>query len=309
MHRREFLKLVGAASVGLATGSPSVIEAATRGGCLWGANAQPRGSQTGRTAITALEKMIDRRLAISRHYVMWDHPLPDTFQEWTVKRGRTPYISWNAAREEGTMVPWASIAAGAEDRLITSRARSLRAWGHPVFLTFHHEPEIRTGWGTPADYAAAFERIRGIFASARVRNARWVVTLLAGTYEGANGGPEAWMPSQFRLCGVDGYNRYPCSGQSWRSFANIFAPAQRFARSIGKNLFVGEYGCVENPGNPSAKARWFRAAGDAIRSWNNVTGVLYSHVFDEPFGCAYWVDTSPKSLAAFKAVGNRSYFS
>ena len=309
MQRRDFLKVVGAASVGLAVGKPPIAEAMARGSCLWGANAEPIGDQTGRTALTALEHTIGRRLAISRHYVMWDHPLPDSFQRWTVERGRIPYISWNGLRENGSMVRWDSIAAGAEDQLITSRARSLRSWGKKVFLTFHHEADIRDEFGTADEYTAAFERIRGIFASANVTNARWVVTLTAGTYAGGNGGPSAWMPDRFRYCGVDGYNRYPCSGQSWRSFSEVFAPARTFAKGIGKDLIVGEYGCVELPGDPSAKANWFRAAAQTIKSWPEVTGVVYSHVFDELIDCAYFVDTSPESLAAFKKIGRQRYFS
>jgi hypothetical protein len=43
--------------------------------------------------------------------------------------------------------------------------------------------------------------------------------------------------------------------------------------------------------------------GATIRSWPEVKAVICSHVFTDRLGCAYWVDTSQRSLEAFAAVG------
>ena len=90
------------------------------------------------------------------------------------------------------------------------------------------------------------------------------VTLMASTYAGGHGGPEPWLPKEYRMLGVDGYNRYPCitrpSKHPWKPFWEIFAPARHVAMARGKGLFIGEVGCVEQDdcgyhlGNPIAKA-------------------------------------------------------
>jgi hypothetical protein len=321
MDRRRFLRTTAIAGAGLVLSPASSIAApklapmapdgARRGGCLWGAHAEPKGNQTARTAITDLEGEIERTIALSRHYVKWDYELPDGFQAWSVEGGRIPYISWHAVTLDGATVPWGSIADGEHDDWIRHQARALRQAEYRMYFCFHHEPEDDLDNGGPAEFAAAYSRIRDLFRSEDVRNLRWVVTLMASTYRGGHGGPEIWMPSSFRLCGVDGYNRYPCDGTSWRPFKALFRPARRFARSIGKGLFIGEYGCVEDHGegqDSGAKAEWFRQAGATMKAWPDVEAAIYSHVFSERYGCAYWVDTSQSSLEAFTEVGLDPYF-
>jgi len=325
MDRRRFLKTSALAGVGLAvprvraavsgnTGARTEGRGSRGTGCLWGAHAEPRGDEDARSAIAHLERKIGRRLAISRHYVKWDDEFPSGFQAWTVQRGRIPYISWHTETTDGAAVSWSSIAAGDQDDWIGHQARSLRAAGYRMYFCFHHEPENDSVMGGSAEFVAAYDRIRQIFRSHRVRNLRWIVTLMASTYGGGNGGPESWMPSSFRHCGVDGYNRYPCSGESWQSFQTLFHPAREFAVSRGKGLFVGEYGCSEQDahgntgGDPTAKARWFREAGATIKSWPEVKAAVYSHVFSAQFDCEYWVDTRRRSLNAFRDVGSDPYF-
>jgi hypothetical protein len=293
----------------------TLARATPRARCLLGAHAEPRGGEDGRTAITHLEKKLGRRLAISRHYVLWDYPLPDSFQAWSVSKGRIPYVGWHSETMAGQTVTWSSIAAGDHDDWIQRQARSIRAAGYPMFFAFQTEPEDDTEKGGSTEFVAAYSRIRGIFRSLRVRNLRWVVTLMAGTYAGGHGGPRAWMPDSFRYCGVDGYNTYPCSGTGWRSFKTVFAPAREFARGQGKGLFIGEYGCPEQDccgnasGDPGAKAAWIREAGHTMKNWPEVKAAVYSHVYSDQWQCAFWLDTRRSSLRAFRHVGSEAYFS
>jgi hypothetical protein len=104
-----------------------------------------------------------------------------------------------------------------------------------------------------------------------------MVTLMASTYGGGHDGPRAWLPSQYRLLGVDGYNRFPCIGSRakhpWKPFWEIFAPARQLAATLRKGLFIGEVGCVEQDdcgfhlGNPLAKANWLRGMGTTLENW------------------------------------------
>lgn len=313
MDRREFLKVSAVASAAaFAWGAPLAPLAArarpsalTTGHCSWGAHAEPRNGQTIRTAIADLEAMIERPLAISRHYLTWDSDLPDRHQVWSAQQGRTPYVAWHAtSRRRG--VSWASIAAGAEDAWIRTQARSVAQAGFPMLLCFHHEPENDVSLGAASDFVGAYQRVRSVFAHEAVSNVTWVVTLMRTAYAGGHGGYEAWLPDEFDLLGVDGYNRNV--SRQWSPFESMFAPAREAAAAIGKGLMIGEYGCAERGTDPDAKAAWFTDAGTTIKSWPEVTAAVYSHSYSAQYRRAYWVDTSPTSLSAFRAVGLDPYF-
>lgn len=313
MDRREFLRTSAMAGASLALPSAFRFTSAfageateTTAGCLWGAHAEPRGAQTTKTAITDLESEIGRGLAVSRHYVTWDQELPGALVAWSAEQGRTPYVAWHAVRGNGSRVSWSSIASGSEDSWVARQAQSLRAAGYPAYFCFHHEPEDDTANGGSANFVAAYERIRDIFSSEAVANLTWVVSLMRTTYAGGHGGYDSWMPNDFDLMCVDGYNR---GGRSWRSFDALFAPARAAALATGRSLMIGEYGTVERSGDAEAKARWFTEAAATMKSWPEVKAAVYSHVYSARYGLAYWVDTSATSLAAFTAAGLDPYFS
>jgi hypothetical protein len=323
VDRRDFLKKTAVAGAGLTI--PTWIEAtpssASPGAaCRWGAYASPRNGETAKHAILALENKIGRKLAITRHYMNWDRPIPGELVHWSAAGGRKPYVSWQAVRHNGTVIPWHSIARGNHDREIKAQAARIRSWGRPAYFNFHHEPENDTRNGGPADFRAAFQRVRNIFDSMNVNNLTWAVILMASTYAGGHGGPGHWLPNRFELVGVDGYNRWPClpnrSQHHWASFREIFRPAHRLAVNRHKGMFVGEFGCVErnacgNRGAPRhAKARWVHWAGETLKAWPEVKGVVYSHTLAryQGYNEAYWVNTSAASLSSFKRVGLLDHF-
>jgi hypothetical protein len=261
--------------------------------------------------------MVGRKLAITRHYREWKDVLPGSFAGWSAARGRVPYVSWHTRP-----VSWEAVASGNKDAWIRTQAESIKAAGYPMYFCFHHEPENEPSLGDAAAFAAAAAHVRHVFDRVGVTNLTWVITLMASTYAGGNGGPEPWLPhdADYDLLGVDGYNRFPCllrrSKHPWRSFAELFRPARRFAVARGKRLFVGEYGCVEQDacgytsGDPRAKGRWFHDARSTLKSWPEVEAVVYSHTEAEHQGFteAFWVDTSAHSLEAFKTMGGDPYF-
>lgn len=109
------------------------------------------------------------------------------------------------------------------------------------------------------------------------------------------------VPPDFDLLGVDGYNRYV--SRQWSPFETMFVPAREAAVAVGKGLMIGEYGCAEQGTNAEAKAAWFTDAGNTIESWQRCLAAVYSHSYSTNYGRAYWVDTTPSSLSAFRAVG------
>jgi hypothetical protein len=317
IDRREFLRrsaVIGAgvlASHGLAT--VEIADAASSH-CRWGVMASPRAGQTWSQALTDLEQKVHRKFSIVRRYHVWDEPLPTRFETWYSRHGRTPYVGWHAFDSSGDPIPWASIAAGDHDAWIHSQARALKRWNRPMYFSFHHEPENDTAsCGDAADFVAAWNQVHRVFSSVHVPQLTWVITLMASTYAGNDGGAHLWLPARYNLLGVDGYNRGPCDGSDqWRTFAEIFGPAHRTARHRREGLFIGEFGCVEQDscgngsGDPDAKARWFSHARSTIKTWPQVRAACYSHTATS--GNAYWVDTSPPSLRAYRKVGLDRYF-
>jgi hypothetical protein len=340
IERREFIRrsLFAGVGVTMASGLASTITTATArastkarpatnvlpqltASCLFGAHALPRpGEPTQKDSTLALEASIGRTLGVFRRYSYWDEPPPDKTHLWAAQGGRIPYISWHAYKRNGTAIPWASIARGDQDAFIKQVGTAMANFGYPIFFSFHHEPENDAKNGGPADFRAAFERVRSLFDQVGATNVTWMCTLMGTTYRGRNGGADTWLPrSQFySYVGSDGYNRWPVIAKpTWRTFADVFGDAQAKAVQLGKPLFVGEYGCVDQvqpsypQGDPNAKAQWFADAAQTVQTWGNVIALSYSHAVATFSGAQlpYWVDSSTISLAGFKTVGLSPYFS
>jgi len=291
----------------------------TSAGCLIGGHALPRaGESTQRASTLSLEGELGWTLGVFRRYSYWDGPPPDRTHQWAADGGRIPYISWHAYTRNHTPTRWADIAAGQQDAYIYEVGQRLATFGHPIYFSFHHEPENDPTNGSPAEFAAAFERVRSVMDAAGATNLTWVCTLMGTTYRGTHGGADAWLPApnSYHLVGSDGYNRWPIiSKPAWRSFAELFTAAHQKSVELNKGLFVGEFGCVEqtegySAGDPMAKADWFQGAADTVRAWGNVEAMCYSHAEATFQGhvMPYWIDSSASSLASFSDVGRSNDF-
>jgi hypothetical protein len=335
LSRRKFLTYAGLSVAGLAaTGAAAKIisdqlatqdEASGDGGsgvpteirntkCLWGAYVDPgTGSAIG--AVEGFERMIGRRLDLTRHYIRWDRNLVNDPIEQSAKAGRIPLIAWHTQRLDGSWVRWRDIAKGKHDKEIATQAKLLREWGGEAYFVFNHEPENDPA-GKAHDFADAFDHVRATFENDGVERLHYVATLMRGTYQGARGGPSAWLPQTCDLLGADGYNRGACNPAiGWEAFGSIFHAAHETAHAHRKGLVIEEWGCVERGtcGGTTAgesKAEWLAAAGATIQSWPEVRGVIYSQV-----NAAYQseqvdfrVNTSPESLAIYRDVGLRPTF-
>jgi hypothetical protein len=196
---------------------------------------------------------------------------------------------------------------------LTVAADELRSLGAAkVRFVFHHEPEDdvdsigaqgKCGNG-PAEFVAAWTHVRSLFRDHGVgRNVKMGVCLMASTFRGGHGGAAVWCPSTLKLdfIAVDGYTRDAGSGQKWHSFTDVFGAAHDFAASRGKPFVIEECGCAEGL-TPDLKPAWYDGAAVALASWKPSL-FMYSHVYAQNFdGQDYRVDSSPESLAAFKAL-------
>jgi hypothetical protein len=286
----------------------------TNSNCLWGAYVDP-GSGTAIAAIQDFEQLIGRKLDLTRHYIRWDRSLVNDPIVQSAKQGRTPFIAWHTQRLDGTWVRWADIAAGMHDRELQAQARILADWGGEAYFVFNHEPENDPA-GQAQDFARAFDHVRSMFENNGADRLRWVATLMRGTFQGASGGSDPWIPETCDLLGADGYNRGACNPSiGWESFSSIFDAAQKVARASGKGLVIEEWGCVESDAcvgsEPGSKAEWLREAGATIRSWPEVHAVIYSHVHARYGGerVDFRVTSSRSALKAYREIGAQAYFS
>jgi hypothetical protein len=274
-----------------------------------------------------IEQEVGRQFAIVRKYSLWDNLIPGKITRETAARGAIPYVSWEVYRKDGGALTFADVADGSQDAWIHQQARSIRESGIHMFFTFMHEPEFGQGQGAkpqagpPKQYVAAFDRVHRIFQEEHVTNVVWVANLGERTFAGENGGAEAWMPppADYEYVGVDGYLKWPCLAQRGeRTFAQIFAPAEEFAQSVGKPLFIGEVGvqeftaCGNASGTPDDKAHWITAAAATMKRWPDVRAVCWTygsnHKFKNDVTLVWNEDSSPQALAAFKRAGLDPYF-
>src|SRR3954471_13516507 len=318
LSRRQFLKVsaAGAGAIALeATPLPALARVGT-GHCGWGAYAEPGPGQTPMQATAAMERLIGRKVDLTRHYVNWDAHFPGKQVRLSGKTGHIPLISWETMHRNGSPVKWADIAAGRYDALLKERAHAIKAWGHKAYFVFNHEPENDTGSGNASSFKAAYNHVRHVFDNAGAHNLRWVCTLMRPTYQGSHGGAGAWIPAAAQVLGVDGYNRGRCNPDTgWESFGSLFGAARNYAKNHHKQLVIQEWGCVEAsacggiPGS-ATKAGWIKDAVSHIKSWPQVEAVIYTHARCDFGGksFSYRVDSSASALNQYRTGGKLSYF-
>jgi hypothetical protein len=309
-----------AATTTLATNTPHV---------WWGVATHQEGSLSDMQVLSNLEAKIgpNFKFAIFRKYTNWDQSLPTAQQMRLWNQGIEPYTAWTTYVNGSGDLTFADVASGAYDNYIRQQADSIKASGIHMFFTFQHEPEDGQGAGDPqagsaASYIAAFERVHDIFDQEGVTNLTWMNTLTLGAFRHANGkSPEAWSPppQYYDYVGVDGYVRFPCvqwDDRPFLTFKQTFQEAYDFAQGLGKPLFIGEVGIIEQDscgyaGDPNAKAEWVAQGLAQMRAWPGVIAICWSHVivnFLDHHVLDYHVDSTPQAFDAFMQGVDDPYF-
>lgn len=289
---------------------------------LFGAYVGNRGTQNDLDAVDAFETRIGRPLAIHHVYHAWKGPLIGDVETLSAQEGRTLLINWKAVlparsgsstRSAGGYVRWRTIANGDRDRQIRRKARELKAFGQPVYLAFHHEPEddrdldSKSRSGTRKSYKRAFRRIHRVFRAEGVTNVSFVWTLTGHTFR--RGEADRWYPGDnvVDVVGVDAYNWFGtghAGGSTWTTFAAAFQPAYDWAIARGKPMWVTETGTLEDPSDPSRKAQWYYDMGAQAQAWPNLRAIVY--FTGAKYG--WWPNSSQESLSAFRRVVRDPYF-
>lgn len=292
-----------APAAGAASRFPPILRPSR--GAHFGTYVKPRSGETPQEAIERVESMIGRRFAIDHRYYRWNTSFPSAYDKWSGSQGRILYVNWDTELENGSLVSWASIASGAADAAIIKRARAVKAFGKPMYITFHHEPENDPALGSSSDFVRAFRHFVSVFRARGVRNVAWVLALEGYSY--MNGSASQWYPGNrfVDFIGCDSYNWYPGKPNTqWRSFHDGVAATVSFAKEHRKPVMVSEYGVQEDPEVPGRKAEWFRDELTALQAWSRIKAVVY---FDSTRIYPWITDSSPSSIIAYTEIAQSAW--
>ncbi|MDQ1732481.1 MAG: hypothetical protein QOK10_2640 [Pseudonocardiales bacterium] len=280
-----------------ASGPPAVPVS----GLLFGASVSSAPGQSAAQSLAAEEARLGRGLALDRSYSRWDDAQPN----WQVAddgaHGRVPLVGISPRRKDGSLISWLSIAAGGHDTEIRKQADGLRDTGVPMIVSFHHEADIATGYGTAAQFVAAFRHYVSVFRAEQATNVAFAVVLVPITY--AN--PAAWYPGDDVVdwIGTDAYNFAACSPgrPAWRSLSTVAGNFYRWGSTRGKPLLLAEWGSAEDPTQPGRKAAWLNDVASTLAGWPQIKAAAY---FDRTGSCDWRLSTSVSALAAFQTLAH-----
>ena len=292
-------------------------------GVLFGAYSGPRTGESEQAAVLRMERDVGRELDVVREFVQWDERF-DSYLTWLQQSERTVILSVKSNRLNGTVIPWADIANAQPGSTLHNEmvawADRMKAWAKPVYFAFNHEPEagINRSKGTATDYINAFRALRQVFRDRGVTNTKfiWIMTDYA-FFVGPQDRRDAakWYPGDAYVdaMGADAYNWFTCRtgiDTAWWTLERIIEPFRDFgAAHPDKELWLTEFGSAEDPANPARKAEWFAQAQALFKraDYSQFVGVSY---FDRFGGdqCYWQPSSSPASLAAFRAMGQDSFY-
>jgi hypothetical protein len=234
--------------------------------------------------------------ALAVYYSSWGEPFRTDFANTVARRGGAPLV-----QIEPSTVSMTQITDGSQDPYLISYAKAVRAFGHPVVLSFGHEMNgAWYNWGyrhvPPAEFAAAWRYIVDVFRAQGADNVTWLWTV--NVYADAASqiaNPEPWWPGDNYVdwVGLDGH--YTTVGED---FANVFSPMIASVRAFtAKPVLVSETAIGPAAGQAADMNDLFAGVKD-----NGLIGLVW---FDAE-GNEDWRLQTPSALDAF-AVAARRY--
>jgi hypothetical protein len=219
---------------------------------------------------------------IVMYYSGWYVPFPARFAATVASKGAAPLVQMDPAS-----ISISKIAAGHYDGYLSAYAEAVRAYRHPVILSFGHEMNGDWySWGykhtSPAEFVAAWRHVVTLFRALGADNVTWLwtVNIVNDTQTGTIPRPNAWWPgnSYVNWVGIDGYYLKP----NWE-FAPLFGPTIGDVRSFTSDpILIAETGAEPAAGQPAKVADLF--AG--IKAYG-LLGFVYfntTNSIGQPFG-------------------------
>jgi mannan endo-1,4-beta-mannosidase len=216
-----------------------------------------KGAPDSYAGVTAFGKAAGAKPNVVMYYSGWFVPFPTSFANTAAENGAVPLVQMDPDN-----VSVAAIASGNYDGYLSAYAEAVRAYRHPVILSFGHEMNGDWfSWGykntSPAAFVAAWRHIVKLFRALGAQNVTWLwtVNIINDTQRGKIPRPTQWWPGSAYVnwVGIDGY--YLKS--SWQ-FAPLFGPTITAVRSLTLDpILIAETGAVPAAGQPAKIANLF----------------------------------------------------
>jgi mannan endo-1,4-beta-mannosidase len=207
--------------------------------------------------VTAFANATGAKPDVVMYYSGWFVPFPAAFAATAASNGAVPLVQMDPDK-----ISVAGIAAGRYDGYLTEYAESVRAYHHPVIVSFGHEMNgTWYSWGyrntSPATFVAAWRHIVTLFRELGAGNVTWLwtVNIIDDTQRGKIPPPGPWWPgsSYVTWVGIDGYYLKP----NWQ-FAPLFGPTIAAIRALTSDpILVAETGATPAAGQPAKIADVF----------------------------------------------------
>jgi mannan endo-1,4-beta-mannosidase len=203
------------------------------------------------SGVTAFKNATGAQPDVVMYYSGWYVPFPTRFATTAADNGAVPLVQMDPDD-----ISLAEIASGKYDAYLFSYAEAVRAYRHPVILSFGHE--MNGNWYTwgyqhtsPATFVAAWRHIVTTFRALGAKNVTWLwtVNIINDTHGGSIPRPSPWWPgnSYVNWVGIDGYYLKT----SWK-FAPLFGPTIAAVRMLtGDPILIAETGAVRAAGQPA----------------------------------------------------------
>jgi hypothetical protein len=190
------------------------------------------------------------------YYSGWSEPFQAGFAATAARHGSVPMV-----QIDPTGVSMSAIASGRYDAYLDTYARAVRAYHHPVVLSFGHEMNAPWySWGyvhtSPAAFVSAWRHVVTVFRRLGAGNVTWLWTVnVIQSRDGRTLRPAPWWPgrSYVTWVGVDGYYLKP----SWQ-FTAIFGPTIVALRELTRDpILIAETSATHAAGQPGKIADLF----------------------------------------------------
>jgi len=266
--------------------------------------------------ITSLEKKIGKKFTVIMWYQDWSTLFNPSLCDKVVKRGAVPHIVWEPwLWSDKQRIKLDDIIAGEWDSHIREYAQDVRNWGKPVFIRWGHEFNIEGyPWSTvnngkdPKKYVKAFRHVRKIFKDEGAGNAMFVWCPMRESWpqENWNDMDLAYPGDEYvDWIGIDGYNwgvTQPWS--QWQSFKELFRDVARslWRAHPTKPIMIAEFASADLGDD---KAKWITDMNEELKKMPYIKNINW---FDEKKEADWRIETSSKTLAAFKKMYSDRYF-
>lgn len=163
------------------------------------------------------------------YYSGWPEPFQVSFARTVSSENAVPLVQMDPDR-----ISVAAVATGRYDNYLTAFAKAVRAYSHPIILSFGHEMNgYWYNWGythtSPATFVAAWRHIVTLFRNLGTRNVTWMWTINTIHKHTGVPSPGPWWPgrSYVNWVGIDGYYT-----DSSSVFASVFGPTIVYIRTL-----------------------------------------------------------------------------